>query len=115
MMLMMLRCLFLRCLQGLPATDNAFDDHDADEGSPPASTYATDNRNLLRDFDLVRILCDRPQHFIERMRVLAAGCDADIPMSQQDGGDPAEVMTLVPTSPDQRGEAPACARKSGHL
>lgn len=91
----------LHCLQGLPATENTFADHDIDEG---CNTHATDHRNLLRDFDLVRMLCDRPQHFIERMRVLAAGSDADIPMSQQDGGDPAEVMTLVPTSPDQRGQ-----------
>lgn len=74
------------------------------KGSEGLSAWSSDSPSLFRDFHLVRVLCDRPHHFIEDMRLLAAGSNVDIPMSQQDAGTPDEEMTLVPTSPDPKGQ-----------
>ena len=86
--------------QGLQPPDN--DDWDGEEREPSPGAWSRDTRSLLRDFELVRLLCNCPEHFIERMKALAAGSVVDIPMSQQAGSGPSEDMILVPTSPAER-------------
>ncbi len=90
------------CAQGLPPPTNSGDAM-WEEREPSPGAYSRDSRNLLRDFDLACLLCDRPRDFIERMRTLAEGNVVDIPMSQQaGGGGPSKDMILVPTSPADR-------------
>lgn len=73
---------------------------------------ASDGRCLLRDFDLMRMLCSCPATFIARMRRLAAGDQVQIQASQPDPDDldAEECMTLAPTQAD--GAGPSSQRGS---